>query len=100
MIILSQDKEIINFDNVTRVFIEDFSEEGEGFGIGADTNSTERQCWELGTYETYERAYDIKRQIEEAYINCELIKIPRMDFEGIITSAEIAKNLRFEMPEE
>lgn len=51
MIIVSQDKkQIINLENLTRIFIEDFSEDGDGFGIGADTNSAESQCWDLGYY--------------------------------------------------
>ncbi len=59
MIIVSQDKkQIVNFSNITRIFIEDFSEDGDGFGIGADTNSAESQCWDLGYYKTEQRAKD------------------------------------------
>ena len=67
MIIVSQDKEIINFDNVTRIFIADFSEDGDGFGIGADTNSAESQCWDLGYYETEQRAKEILEEIIKKY---------------------------------
>lgn len=68
MIIVSQNKEqIINLDNVTRIFIEDFSEDGDGFGIGADTNSAENQCWDLGYYKTEERAKEVLQEIIKAY---------------------------------
>lgn len=65
MIIVNQDKEIINFDNVTRIFIEDFLE--DGFGIGADTNSAESQCWDLGCYKTEERAKEVLQEIVSKY---------------------------------
>lgn len=74
MIIISQDKEIINFDNVTRIFIEDFSEDGDGFGIGADTNSAESQCWDLGYYRTEERAKEVLQEIADTYKGKELIE--------------------------
>ncbi len=67
MIIVSQKKEVINFDNVTRIFIADFSEDGDGFGIGADTNSAESQCWDLGYYETEQRAKEILEEIIKKY---------------------------------
>ncbi len=68
MIIISQDKEqLINLDNVTRIFIEDFSEDGDGFGIGADTNSAESQCWDLGYYKTRERAKEVLQEITNKY---------------------------------
>ena len=68
MIILSQNREeIINLDNVTRIFIEDFSEDGDGFGIGADTNSAESQCWDLGYYKTQKRAKEVLKEITNKY---------------------------------
>ena len=69
MIIVSQDKkQTINFDNVTRILIEDFSEDGDGFGIGADTNSAESMCWDLGYYETEEEAAEVFEKIIKFYI--------------------------------
>lgn len=64
MIIVSQDKkQLVNLRNITRIFIEDFSEDGDGFGIGADTNSAESQCWDLGYYATEERAKEVLQKI-------------------------------------
>lgn len=68
MLIVSQDgKQSINLDNITRIFIEDFSEDGDGFGIGADTNSAESQCWDLGYYNTEKRAKEVLEEIIDIY---------------------------------
>ncbi len=68
MVIASQDKkQIINLDNITRIFIADFSEDGDGFGIGADTNSAESQVWDLGYYKTEERAKEVFKEIIDTY---------------------------------
>ncbi len=75
MIIVSQDKkQIINLDNLTRIFIEDFSEDGDGFGIGADTNSAESQCWDLGYYKTEQKAKEVLRKIVRLYSKYEYEK--------------------------
>ena len=90
MIIVSQDKEIMNFDNVTRIFIEDFSEDGDGFGIGADTNSAESQCWDLGYYETEQRAKEVLQEVIKCY------KDTNYEYEN----CWCLRNLVYEMPAE
>lgn len=72
MIIVSQDKtEIINFDNVTRVFMDKIDD--KSFCIGADTNSAESMVWQLGEYTTEERAKEVLQEIRKTYYdeNCE-----------------------------
>lgn len=72
MIIVSQDKtEIINFDNVTRVFMDKIDD--KSFCVGADTNSAESMVWQLGEYETEERAKEALQEIRKTYYdeNCE-----------------------------
>ncbi len=103
MIIVSQDKEIMNFDNVTRIFIEDFSEDGDGFGIGADTNSAESQCWDLGYYETEQRAKEVLEQIVKAYQASEFYKVSNTDIQASMVET-YEKNrtepFKYEMPAE
>ncbi len=98
MIIVSQDKEIINLDNVTRIFIEDFSEDGDGFGIGADTNSAESQCWDLGYYKTKERAKEVLQEIIKCYKATEGYKIA--DEEGRFYLEQNNTIFEYEMPKE
>lgn len=97
MIIVSQDKEqIINLDNVTRIFIEDFSEDGDGFGIGADTNSAESQCWDLGYYKTEERALEVLEELTEFYD-----RVKRKSINAIGNNGQIFRDrFYFEMPKE
>lgn len=100
MIIVSQNKEIINFDNVTRIFIEDFTEDGDGFGIGADTNSAESQCWDLGYYKTKERVEEVVQEIFIAYGNTEMLKMPKLQINEFISGKELIRNIVYMMPEE
>ena len=100
MIIVSQKKEVINFDNVTRIFIADFSEDGDGFGIGADTNSAESQCWDLGYYETEQRAKEVLEQIATAYANITMLNIPKINIHELIPAKEIVRNIAYQMPAE
>lgn len=70
MIILSQDKtEIINFDNVININIDDCGEEGylisAGFIVGRDDNYRD-----LGYYKTEEGAKEVLRQLLCEYENC------------------------------
>jgi len=103
MIIVSQDKEITNFDNVTRIFIEDFSEDGDGFGIGADTNSAESQCWDLGYYKTEERAKEVLNSVTAMYQANELMKATKSDItqEQMVSQFLNKKTIpfKYEMPE-
>ncbi len=97
MIIVSQKKEVINFDNVTRIFIADFSE--DGFGIGADTNSVDSQCWDLGYYETEQRAKEILEEVTIAYANITMMNMPKINIHEFIPAKEIIRNLVYQMPE-
>jgi len=64
MLIVSQNrKEVVNINNTTRIFIEDLTEESGDFGIGADTNSAESQVWDLGYYQTEERAKQVLEEL-------------------------------------
>lgn len=66
MIIINQDKtSIINFDNVTRISL--LIDDEEGFLIGADTNSAESSSWDLGRYNSKERAKEVLQEIAEMY---------------------------------
>lgn len=67
MIIINQDNtRIINFDNVTQISIY-LDDEEDGFLIGADTNSAESSCWDLGRYHSKERAKQVLFEITDAY---------------------------------
>lgn len=101
MIIVSQDKEqIINLDNVTRFFIEDFSEEGDDFGIGADTNSAESQCWDLGYYKTEERAKEVLQEIGQCLLNTEILKYVNNQLDVIALNKLQENAFEYEMPAE
>lgn len=68
MMIVSQDrKQIVNHENVTRIFIENL--ENGKFGIGADTNSAESHVWDLGCYKTEERAKQVLEEIINTYLS-------------------------------
>jgi hypothetical protein len=84
MIIVSQDrKQIVNHDNVTRIFIENL-ENGE-FGIGADTNSAESHVWDLGCYKTEERAEKVLEEIIKTYLSYASVKNLTGDIKSIHT---------------
>ena len=74
MIIVSQDKEeIVNFDNVESIWIdEDYEEKEFTIEATADTNST------LGCYKTKERAKEVLQDIVKHYYNYEFIKVYEM----------------------
>ncbi len=97
MIIVSQNKkQMINLDNTTRIFIADFSEDGDDFGIGADTNSAESQCWDLGYYKTEERAKEVLQEMVSKYKEYATISnVAGNDIKQIYTIPKV-----YEMPEE
>lgn len=102
MIIVSQDKkQIINLANVTRIFIEKLDEDDEikKYGIGADTNSAESMVWELGYYESEERAKEVLRQIYLAYGNMSMLMIPHVEIHEIISANRMFNAICYEMPE-
>ncbi len=101
MIIVSQNKkQIINLANVTRIFIEKSDDdEIKKYGIGADTNSAESMVWELGYYETEERAEEVLRQIYVAYGNMNMLMIPKIEIHEIISANQMFNAICYEMPE-
>ena len=71
MIIISQDKcEIINFDNVFRLYVEDWSNreiENNCFCIKAEVPSDNMMWTVLGEYKTEERAKEVLQEITRKY---------------------------------
>lgn len=91
MIILSQDKEkIINFDNMTRVYIT-FDEGDDDVCIRTETVDSLYE--DLGYYKTGERAKEVLQEIAEKICKGSDIK---MDIEGI--NCEVSKQIYY-MPE-
>ena len=91
MIIVSQDKEkIINFDNMTRVYIT-FDEDDDDVCIRTET--VDSLFEDLGYYKTEERAKEVLQEIVQLYIECN-----RRDSYG--TGFGYVANTVFEMPAE
>jgi len=102
MIIISQDKkQIINFDNVTRVFIDGPEEDDKDkkYYIGADTNSAESMVWELGEYETEARAKEVLKNIWISYGNEKMINIPKIEIHQTLLADALISNICYQMPE-
>lgn len=90
MIIVSQDKEeIINFDNMTRVYIT-FDEGDDDVCIRAETVDSLYE--DLGYYETEERAKEVLQEIIKAYLDC--------NEQNHLAEFAYVKNKVFEMPTE
>lgn len=90
MIILSQDgKEIINFDNVNLIRVQD-----DGSIVTYDNNYNEQTGVSsvLGEYETEERAKEILQEIINAYLDCNV--------QNVSAKYAYVKNIVFEMPTE
>lgn len=102
MILISQDKkQIINFENVTRIFIDAPEEDDKTkkYYIGADTNSAESMVGELGYYESEERAEEVLRQIYVAYGNMNMLMIPKVEIHETISNNRMFNAICYEMPE-
>lgn len=68
MIIVSQNKrKIINFDNMTQVYIT-FDKGDDNICIRAET--VDSLCKDLGYYKTEERAKEVLGEIIELYMKC------------------------------
>ena len=90
MIIVNQDRDkIINFDNLTQVYITQDEEETAYF-IRFET--VDSLYDDLGEYKTEERAKEILQEIIEAYLDC--------NEENIYEKFAYVKNKVFEMPTE
>lgn len=102
MIIVSQDKKrIVNFDNLTQVYITHCEEDNTGYFIRFETVDSLYE--DLGEYATEERAKEILRMIVSAYQSCKLFQCANN-----ATQEEMAKKyqefsmtpFKFEMPQE
>ena len=68
MIIVSQDKKrIVNFDNLTQVYITHCEEDNTGYFIRFETVDSLYE--DLGEYATEERAREVLQEIIERYTN-------------------------------
>ena len=68
MIIVSQDKKrIVNFDNLTQVYITHCEEDNTGYFIRFET--VDSLYKDLGEYATEERAKEVLQEIIERYTN-------------------------------
>ena len=91
MIIVSQDKgKIINFDNMTRVYIVFYEGDDD---VCIRTETVDSLYEDLGYYKTEARAKEVLQEIEKKI--CEGSNI-KMDIEGI--NYEVSKQI-YQMPE-
>lgn len=68
MVIVSQDKKrIVNFDNLTQVYITHCEEDNTGYFIRFETVDSLYE--DLGEYATEERAKEVLQEIIERYTN-------------------------------
>ena len=88
MIIVSQDKEeIINFDNMTRVYIT-FDEDDDYVCIRTETVDSLYE--DLGYYKTEARAKEVLQEIIKAYLDC--------NEQNVLAEYAYVKNKVYEMP--
>ena len=98
MIIVSQDKSgIVNFDEVFRLYAdnwsdEDFPMEPNCFCIRAEKSGDHMTSVFLGEYETMKRAKEVLQEIIESYENC--------NASTVSTGYGYVKNKVYEMPTE
>ena len=90
MIIVSQDKgKIINFDNMTQVYIT-FDEGDDDVCIRTETVDSLYE--DLGYYKTGERAKEVLQEITSSYLDCNV--------QNASTRYAYVKNIVYEMPTE
>lgn len=88
MIIVSQDKgKIINFDNMTRVYIVFYEGDDD---VCIRTETVDSLYEDLGYYKTEARAKEVLKQIIETYENCNAC--------AISIGCGYVKNKVYEMP--
>lgn len=98
MIILSQNGNILmNFDNLTQVYITQDEKEAE-YHVRCETVDSLYET--LGMYKSEERAKEVLQEITFAYANMEMLKIPKIDIHQLIPATEMVRNLCYKMPEE
>ena len=94
MIIVSQSKkEIINFDNVTTIYIQENEQENK-FEIGVDTIV---DYYTLGEYKTEERAKEVLQEFEISIVKTKLAQESEIFFGGMKVVPDYTI---YEMPEE
>lgn len=92
MVIVSQDKKrIVNFDNLTQVYITHCEEDNTGYFIRFETVDSLYE--DLGEYATEDRAKEVLEEIIEKYENIQLLKYSR---ESLATR----DNFVYRMPKE
>ena len=90
MIIVSQDRDkIVNFGNLTQVYITQ-DEEKIAYFIRFET--VDSLYYDLGEYKTEERAKEVLQEIIEAYLDC--------NDQNYLAEFAYVKNEVFEMPTE
>lgn len=90
MSIISQDKgKIINFDNMTWVYI-NFDEGDDDVCIRTET--VDSLFEDLGYYKTEERAREVLQEIIETYLDC--------NEQSVLANYAYVKNEVYEMPTE
>lgn len=101
MIIINQDKtEIINFDEIFRLYVdnwsnEEFATEPNCFCIRAEKSSDNMICAFLGEYKTEERAKEVLQEIIDKYKEYATIQ----NRVGSISDVKILPKV-YEMPKE
>lgn len=95
MIIVSQDKaRIVNFDNLTQVYITHCEEDNTGYYIRLETVDSLYE--NLGEYATEERAKGVLEEIIKVYIESKKAQ----ETTSIFGFSMIPSNTYYEMPEE
>lgn len=90
MIIVSQDKgKIINFDNMTQIYIT-FDEGDDDVCIRTETVDSLYE--DLGYYKTEARAKEVLQEITKAYLDC--------NEQNVLAEYAYVKNRVYEMPTE
>ena len=96
MLIISQDKmEVYNFDEIFRLYVdnwsnEEFATEPNCFCIKAEKSSDNMICAFLGEYKTEERAKEVLQEIIETYLDC--------NEQSVLANYAYVKNEVYEMP--
>ena len=103
MIIVSQDKmEILNFDEIFRLYVdnwsnEEFATEPNCFCIKAEKSSDNMICAFLGEYKTEERAKEVLQEIVNLF---GIRKIENKSYEESDLIMKFKKQAIYEMPKE
>lgn len=98
MIIVSQDKtKIVNFDNLTQIYITQDEEETATF-IRYET--VDSLYDDLGEYKTEERAKEVLEEIEKAYSSIQILPFLHISVLEGFKGKDLAELTAYKMPEE